>query len=100
MKNSKVALTIDFGEESKRQLDVITALMDFDSIYHSLAWAISLGEGIAKENAKGRTEMYCLKPELSNLITHNPKFFEALCEEGVLEWVKPFVMRKTEEAIK
>ena len=95
MKNSEVVLRVNFNKVSKRKIDGICALMGHESYMHSLSWAIDLGEAIAKKYARGETSVHCLTPALGDLITAHPEFFEALSEEGVLEWVRPLVMGKT-----
>jgi hypothetical protein len=97
MKDSEVVMTIDFNEVIKRQLDAICALMEHESNLQSLEWSIAMGEEIAKKHARGGTSVHCLTPALGDLITTHPEFFEALCEEGVVEWITPLVMRKTAE---
>ena len=97
MKNSEVALTIDFDELAKRQLDTICALKEHESILISLDWAVNVAESISKKQARGATSIHCLTPALGDLIQNNPKFFEALCEEGVVEWLTPLVMGKASE---
>jgi hypothetical protein len=95
MKDSDVVMTIDFDEVAKRQLDAICALKEHKSNLRSLEWSIAMGEEIAKKHARGETSVHCLTPALGDLITAHPEFFEALSEEGVLEWVRPLVMGKT-----
>jgi hypothetical protein len=34
-------------------------------------------------------------PGIVSCWKNNPAFFEALCQEGVIEWLTPFVMGKT-----
>lgn len=97
MKSSEVALSVDLSKAAKRRLDTICVLMEHESDLHSLTWAMDMGEEIAKKHARGQTSYHCMKPALGNLIQNNLEFFEALCEEGVVEWLTPLVMRKTPE---
>jgi hypothetical protein len=48
----------------------------------------------AEAYAKGETEFVFCTPELKSSIENNPAFFEALCQEGVIEWLTPFVLGK------
>ena len=58
-----------------------------------------------KKFAKGHEEVYAksrakgifVAPELAMLIANNPEFIEALCEEGVVEWLTPFVLAKSRQ---
>jgi hypothetical protein len=43
--------------------------------------------------AKGLKSV-ALKPELIKLIQRRPEFFESLCEEGVVDWLESFVIKK------
>jgi hypothetical protein len=48
-------------------------------------------------NAVGKTEIVCCTPDIAALIANNSKFIEALCEEGVVEWLTPFVLTKSRQ---
>jgi len=37
-------------------------------------------------------------PKLAEVLNSNPKFIEALCEEGVVEWLTPFVLTKSKQS--
>jgi hypothetical protein len=36
--------------------------------------------------------------KMAALIKDNPEFFAALCEEGVVEWLTPFVLAKPKQS--
>jgi hypothetical protein len=65
--------------------------------------ALRIGLDLALEHAKasvtgGRTKVIFCKPELAALLENNSKFIEALCEEGVVEWLTPFVLTKSKQS--
>jgi len=37
----------------------------------------------------------CVTPEFEKLYENNKEFFNALCEEGVVEWLTPLVLTKS-----
>jgi hypothetical protein len=49
----------------------------------------------SKAYVKGKTSYVFCTPELEACIENHPAFFEALCQEGVIEWLTPFVLGKT-----
>ncbi len=85
------------NDEGLKEAQQAAALLELDN--H--AQAISLGLTIVLEHAKscarGKTEIVFCKPELKALLKNNPKFIEALCEEGVVEWLTPFVLTKSKQ---
>ena len=54
-------------------------------------------KGHDKAKAKSRAKSIFVAPELAVLMTNNPEFFKALCEEGVVEWLTPFVLAKSRQ---
>ena len=54
-------------------------------------------KGHDEVKAKSRAKSIFVAPELAMLIANNPEFIEALCEEGVVEWLTPFVLTKSRQ---
>jgi hypothetical protein len=84
------------SEEGKKQAEQAAALLRLDS------WpeALSLGADLVVEHAEasvdgGRTQIIYCTPHVHNLVESNPDFIEALCEEGVVEWLTALVLTKT-----
>jgi hypothetical protein len=48
----------------------------------------------AEAYVKGKTGVVFCTPELEASIENHPDFFKALCQEGVIEWLTPFVLTK------
>jgi hypothetical protein len=86
---------VGFNDVGKKNWERIAALLGLDS------WldAIGAGETIALECAeqyvKGKTHVLCVRPEFASLYENNKEFFNALCEEGVVEWLTPLVLTKS-----
>ena len=86
---------LGFTDASKKIAERVAALMDLEH------WGVPYGIGLemaleyAEELVKGSKSRYifCTK-EFEELVSNNQKFFEALCEEGVVEWLTPLVLTK------
>ena len=81
-----------FSDGSRKQAERVAALMELENwgVSYSLGLAMALKH--AEEYVKGNTNyIYCTK-EFEELVSNNQKFFEALCEEGVVEWLTPLVL--------
>ena len=84
-----------FNDLAKKQWERAAALLGLDS------WTEAIGRGgaltlkIAKQYVKGNTEVLCVTPEFKELYENNKEFFNALCEEGVVEWLTPLVLTKS-----
>jgi hypothetical protein len=42
--------------------------------------------------------MLACTPKLAEIIENNREFIAALCEEGVVEWLTPFVLAKPKQS--
>ena len=82
-------------EEANRASDQAAALLGLDDGGHAIGRGLRIVLAHAKAHVKGQTEIVFCKPELAELVKNNPKFIEALCEEGVVEWLTPFVLTKS-----
>jgi hypothetical protein len=85
---------IAFSDHSRKQAERVAVLMNLEH------WGVSYNLGLllalkhAEEHVKGWTNcIFCTK-EFEELVNNNQKFFEALCEEGVVEWLIPLVLAR------
>jgi len=84
---------INYTEEVHRRLEKIAAILDLADTKKVWANALEMYEEYAKKKIKGDEQIF-VSPELANLIPQNPHFFEALTEEGLVEWLEPLVRSK------
>ena len=89
--------SIRFTDSVKKDAERIAALLKLDEWYHSFVIGIHLGLRHAEASVKGDTEVVFCTPYVAELIKNNQKFIEALCEEGVVEWLTPFVLTKSKQ---
>jgi hypothetical protein len=90
--------SICFPDSEKKKAERIAALLDLDEWYHSFGIGINLALAHAEASFKGFTRVVSCTPRLADLIESNPEFIEALCEEGVVEWLTPFVLAKPKQS--
>jgi hypothetical protein len=84
---------INYTEEVHRRLEKVAALLDLEDTKMVWSRALLMYEEYAKSKVKGH-ETALVSPELANLISQNPHFFEALTEPGLVEWLEPLVKSK------
>jgi hypothetical protein len=89
--------SIIFPDSEKKKAERIAALLELDKWYHSFPVGLNLLLVGAEAHAKGDTVAIFCSPKLAALIQDNPKFIEALCEEGVVESLTPFVLTKSKQ---
>ncbi len=85
-------------KERKKDIDTIAALLKLESSGKALGAAVELALLFAKAHAKGKTNVIFCTPKVDATIRNNPEFIEALCEEGVVEWLTPFVLGKPKQS--
>jgi len=85
---------VGFSEEARKKFERAAVLLDLKSWDDAIDAGMYLIVDAAEAYAKGKTKIIFSKPELANSIKDNPAFFEALCQEGVIEWLTPFVLTK------
>jgi hypothetical protein len=83
---------VKFSDKSRKKWERVAALLNLDDWCHALAVAEQLTLMFAEEYVKGNGEILCVPSGFAKLYKDNPKFFEALCEEGVVEWLEHFVI--------
>jgi hypothetical protein len=85
---------IGFSDKAKAEYEAIAALLELDDWTDAINFGRHLAMDCAKARAKGLTHVYFLAPEEAAIITNNTEFFRALCEDGVIEWLTPLVLRR------
>lgn len=86
---------VRFSDESKKNWVRVAALLNLDDWLQALHAAEGLALMFAEEHIKGNKEVIFVTPEFAKIIEDNREFFKALCEEGVVEWLKDFVLSRT-----
>ena len=86
-----IACSNDFKKRAER----IAALLDLNSWHDAIGTSVDIALLVAEAYVKGDTEIITCTPEEAELLRNNPEFFKALCEEGVVEWLTPFVLTKS-----
>jgi hypothetical protein len=89
---------LQFCDAGRKQFERIAVLLDLDDWYKAIGFSAVFTLQFAEQQVKGKTEVAYITPELKKLLTSDSKFFEALCEEGVLEWLTPLVIAKSAAA--
>jgi hypothetical protein len=95
MAEDKFPHKLGFSNEHKKTMTRAAALLDADDWIHAIGVGMKLVEEYAEAHVKGNTEIICCKPEFGQLYENNKEFFEALCQEGVIEWLTPLVLGKS-----
>jgi hypothetical protein len=95
MAEDKFPHTLGFSNEHKKTMTRAAALLDAEDWKVAIGVGMSLAESYAEQYVKGNTEIIFCKPEFEQLYENNKKFFEALCQEGVVEWLTPLVLGKS-----
>ena len=95
MGKSSSKIEIEVNNEGWKNCGRVAALMDFDDEFEALGFALALALECAERYVKGNTKVLSVKPEFALLYENNKKFFKALCEDGVVEWLTPLVLAKS-----
>ncbi len=86
---------LNFSDEYKKAMTRAAALLNKDGWNVAVGVGMSLVQRYSEEYVKGNTEALFLSPKIAELLKNNPDFFNALCEDGVIEWMTPFVLSKS-----
>jgi hypothetical protein len=89
---------VRFNDAGKRRFERIAALCKFESWNEAIDFSGKLALSYAEAYAKGDTMVHFCTPKLANVLINNPEFIAALCEEGVVEWLTPFVLAKPKQS--
>lgn len=84
---------INYTEEVHRRLEKVAAILDLEDTKMVWSRALSSYEEYAKHRVRG-LEPVLVSPNLAKLISENLSFFEALTEDGLVEWLEPLVKSK------
>jgi hypothetical protein len=95
-KDSRVI--ISFPVAHKKRAQQIAALLELGDWLHVLSLGLQLVEGHAEASVRGKTAVAFCAPKLTEVLESNPEFIAALCEEGVVEWLTPFVLAKSKQS--
>ena len=87
-------LLCGFTDEGVKKLERIAALLELENPDKAVSVSVHLAALYAEACVKGKTGVVFCTPELKSSIENNPDFFKALCQEGVIEWLTPFVLGK------
>jgi hypothetical protein len=82
------------SEKGKKHAERIAALLELDEWWQAYGIGFLFAIDHAEAHVKGSTEVVFCRPEVKELLENNQQFIEALCEEGVVEWLTPFVLAK------
>jgi|688.fasta_scaffold146378_3 hypothetical protein len=89
--NSTHNCSLDLTDYGLKILRQAAALLECEEI-DVMRLALNLVHRHAIAHAKGSTEVLACTSKQSAVLLNNQKFIEALCEEGVVEWLTPFVL--------
>ena len=85
-------------EDDKRDSDYAAALLGLSDGGYAIAKGLKIVLAHAKAHAGGYTKIAFCTPNVAALIENNREFIAALCEEGVVEWLTPFVLAKSKQS--
>jgi hypothetical protein len=89
---------VSFTDAGKKKFERIAALCELESWNSAIDFSAKLALLYAEAYVKGDTMVHFCTPKLANVLINNPEFFAALCEEGVVEWLTPFVLAKPKQS--
>jgi hypothetical protein len=95
MAEDKFPHKLGFSNEHRKKMTRAAALLDAEDWKTAIAVGMRLAELYAEAHVKGQTSVIFCKPEFENIYESNKKFFETLCQDGVVEWLTPLVLGKT-----
>jgi hypothetical protein len=83
-----------FTDSSRKKAERVAALMNLEHSGVSYGIGLDMALEYAEEVVKGKSSyIFCTK-EFEELVSNNQKFFEVLCEDGVVEWLTPLVLAR------
>jgi len=86
---------LGFTDEDKRRMERAAALLNKKDWVAAINFGGTMVQFYSEAYVKGKTNFVFCTPELDSSIENHPAFFEALCQEGVIEWLTPFVLGKS-----
>jgi hypothetical protein len=94
MTGNKYPHRLGFTDKHKKIMERAAALLKEEDWTDAIRVGMRLVVNHSEEYVKGKTEVVFCTPELESSIKNHPSFFQALCEEGVIEWLTPLVLGK------
>ncbi len=85
---------LGFTDKHKKIMERAAALLNEEDWAEAIRVGMRLVVNYSEQYVKGKTKIVYCTPELAECIENNQRFFEALCQEGVIEWLAPFVLTK------
>lgn len=85
------------NDKGKKEAERAAALLNLKNWLQAASLGLKLVLDHAEASVKGQTEIVYCTPEIQAMLKSNQKFIEALCEEGVVEWLTPFVLTKSKQ---
>jgi hypothetical protein len=89
--------SLSFTDAHRRQFEQIATLLELEDWNLATVFSAELALRCAKARARGNTHVHFCTPKLAEVLSSNPEFIEALCKEGVVEWLTPFVLTKSKQ---
>lgn len=86
--------SVIFTDEIKKIAERIAALLELDGYADAFELGLQMALQHAEAHVKGKTKACSLSPEIASLLDNHPQLINALTEEGVAEWLEPFVLAK------
>jgi hypothetical protein len=86
---------VGFSQEARKQFERAAVLLDLKDWTEAIDSGMYMITDAAESRANGKAAVVFCTPELKSSIENNPAFFAALCQEGVIEWLTPFVLGKS-----
>ena len=95
MGKDKFPHKVGLSDKCKNDLERAAVLVGIEGWLNALDVGIEMVKEGAEAYVKGKTGVVFCTSELEASIENNPDFFKALCQEGVIEWLTPFVMGRS-----
>jgi hypothetical protein len=86
---------LSFTDAHRRQFEQIATLLELEDWNVATVFSAELALRCAKAHVRGNTMVHFCTPKLAEVLNNNQQFIEAFCEEGVVEWLTPFVLTKS-----
>jgi hypothetical protein len=95
---SKYPHSLRFTNKHRKSAERAAVLLGLEDWAQAVGFGIDLAEDYANACAEGDSEVIYCTPKIATMVESNPEFIAALCEEGVVEWLTPFVLAKSKQS--
>jgi hypothetical protein len=85
-------------DKGRKEAERAAVLLNLENWVQAASLGIKLVLDHAEASVKGATAIAYCTPETRAILESNPRLIEALCEEGVVEWLTPFVLTKSKQS--